>query len=101
MTDTKATNAITAAYREMVTSTIEQICIKRIEEEEGHVPCSDEIKEYGDILLDPETGSTVFQWRGEPICELVAAGYKADGKWGDAVISEFRPRIIKHLPEKF
>lgn len=98
MTDTDTANEITAAYRGMITSTIERLCIKRIEEEEGRVPNTAEINEHGDILLDPETGSTVFQWKGVPICELVTAGYKADGKWSDAVISEFRPRILKHLP---
>ena len=96
--NTEPTNEIAAAYRAMITSAVERVCIKRIEEEEGRVPSADEISEHGDILLDPETGSTVFQWTKGPICELVTAGYKADGKWHDAVISEFRPRLLKFLP---
>lgn len=76
-------------YRALIHATIERTCVKRIEEIEGRVPDTHEIRLYGETEITERSGIVIFKWKGTPVCEYQAAGYRVEG-WRDAVISEIR-----------
>lgn len=86
-------NTISLDYGMAIRETCERTLQKRITEIEGRLPEPDEIAFNGEMQVTEESGIVTWTWKGVPVCEYVAAGYRLDG-WRDATISEIRPKIL-------
>lgn len=97
VTEKFARTKISNDYRAMIEGVIEQTCIKRIEEIEGRVPDTDEIKANGNLHLCEANGIAQYAWKGQPICQFEPAGFSPSG-WRDAKVMEISPRLIQPVP---
>ena len=86
---TEQRNEVSAAYASMIGEAIESTVKRRIIEIEGDAPNKEKMKKHGEREVSPN-GIVRYFWKGEPIAEFEPAGFREDGGWRDAVLSEVR-----------